>query len=112
MLEVSFAERERGFAWSEDVKIHVLGLNITELAERYSNRQVEGWWKGITNVGACHAKAAPYVCNQDHSSTMYEALYCRQEPPAQLDITLFVSGRSNQGMRWSRQLGPGQHCLL
>uniref|UniRef100_A0AAV1T532 Integrase catalytic domain-containing protein n=1 Tax=Peronospora matthiolae TaxID=2874970 RepID=A0AAV1T532_9STRA len=43
--EVSFAERASGFPWSEDVKIDVLGHNLTGMAERYYNRQVEGWWQ-------------------------------------------------------------------
>uniref|UniRef100_M4C2A9 RxLR effector candidate protein n=1 Tax=Hyaloperonospora arabidopsidis (strain Emoy2) TaxID=559515 RepID=M4C2A9_HYAAE len=43
--EVSFAERASEFPWSEDVKIDVLGHNLTGMAERYYNRQVEGWWQ-------------------------------------------------------------------
>ena len=43
--EVSFADRASGFPWSEDVKIDVLGHNLTGMAERYSNRQVGGCWQ-------------------------------------------------------------------
>lgn len=30
---------------SEDIKIATLGHHLTEVAERYDNRQIEGWWK-------------------------------------------------------------------
>ena len=42
--EVSFAERAIVFAMTEDVKIDVLGHNLTGMTEHYYSRQVEGWW--------------------------------------------------------------------
>ena len=37
-----FAELASGFHWSEDVKVDVLGNHLSDMAERYYNRQVEG----------------------------------------------------------------------
>lgn len=42
--QIMFAERASGFHWSEDVKVDVLGHHLSGMAERYYNRQVEGWW--------------------------------------------------------------------
>nr|CCA23219.1 conserved hypothetical protein [Albugo laibachii Nc14] len=43
--QISFAERASDFQWSEDVKVDVLEHHLTGMAERYYNRQVEGWWE-------------------------------------------------------------------
>uniref|UniRef100_A0AAV1TYK1 Uncharacterized protein n=1 Tax=Peronospora matthiolae TaxID=2874970 RepID=A0AAV1TYK1_9STRA len=43
--QIMFAERASGFQWSEDVKVDVLGHHLTGMAERYYNRQVEGWFE-------------------------------------------------------------------
>lgn len=41
--QISFAERESDFPWSEDVMVDFLGHQLTGMAERYYNRQTEGW---------------------------------------------------------------------
>jgi len=42
--QIQCAERASGFAWTEEVKVDILGHHLTGMAERYYNQQVEGWW--------------------------------------------------------------------
>ncbi|OWZ02249.1 hypothetical protein PHMEG_00026224 [Phytophthora megakarya] len=44
MRQMRYAEAASGFAWSEDVKVDLLGHHLSGVTERYYNRQVEGWW--------------------------------------------------------------------
>ncbi|OWY93981.1 hypothetical protein PHMEG_00036427 [Phytophthora megakarya] len=40
--QIQFAERTSGFAWTEEVKVNILGHHFTGMAERYYNQQIEG----------------------------------------------------------------------
>lgn len=43
--QVQLAERACGLSWSEDIKVDILNYHLTGVAERYYNRQIEGWWE-------------------------------------------------------------------
>lgn len=72
LRQVNLAQLACGFQWSEEIKADLLGHNLSGIAERYFNKQLEAWWLENHTLSALHEETRLDVQGNDNSSVVNE----------------------------------------